>query len=48
MTHEHLPDDEAEGGPEADDKLPAAASIPVAPEPDELAPYVWPDEWDDD
>lgn len=48
MTHEHTPNSEAAGGPEAEYTLPSAASIPVADEPHALDPTVWPDEWDDD
>jgi hypothetical protein len=46
MTHEQLPNSEADGGPEQDDYLPDAATIPVAPGPDELSPAVWDGEWD--
>jgi hypothetical protein len=47
MTHEHEPGAEAEGGPENDDRLPDAATIPVADDPDSLPPVKWPGEWED-
>lgn len=46
MTHEHAPAAEADGGPEHDDALPDATSIPVAAGPDDLPPVDHPDEWD--
>lgn len=47
MTHEHTAGSEADGGPEHDVALPAAETVAVADDPDELDPVVWPDEWDD-
>jgi len=46
MTHEHTPGGEADGGPENDDALPDARSIPVAEGPDDLDPVEHPDEWE--
>lgn len=46
MTHEHIEGGEAERGPEHDQFLPDAATIPVADDPDELDPIEWPGEWD--
>lgn len=46
MTHERTAGASEVGGPERDDTLPDAASIPVAEGPDELAPTEWPDEWE--
>jgi hypothetical protein len=48
MTHERMQNDEAEGGPENDDRLPDAVSIAVSDGPDDLDPVEQPDEWDDD
>lgn len=46
MTHEHSAGDEALGGPQNDDRLPDAASIPVADGPFDLPAFVHEDEWD--
>jgi hypothetical protein len=48
MTHEHSENDEAEGGPQHDHRLPNAWEIPVADGPDDLDPVDQPDDWDDD
>lgn len=46
MTHEHIEGGEADDGPEHDEALPDATSIPVADDPDELDPFEHPEEWD--
>lgn len=46
MTHERTALLTEIGGPEETESLPAAATIPTADDPAELAPVEWPDEWD--